>query len=1080
MGLGKTYSTKYLLDSNNSSGVAGQVLSTTSTGIDWADANTLPGAGLWLANGNDIYNSNSGNVGIGTTNPGVKLEVASSSNPSIKIQGTTDGYAQKNSLIFDQKIVAGQTEVAKIYTELLNGATTSLNNPLKFATAQRSTLTMTDRMVIDNLGNVGIGTTDPDEKLVLYKAINYASDSAVYSAYAVNSTAVDNNTVFKWKTGITGNQLGHSLTFSTLARTQSSYVERMRIDSVGAVLIGGQPKIDTATKLQVGSNDSGVTSIWSNADDIVFEHNTNLGLTFATPNDAAATIAFADPQSVQAGWIQYLHDVDAMRFGTNGNNERMRITSAGGISFGSTGTAYGTSGQVLTSAGNASPTWTTPTTGTVTGTGAATQVAFWDTTSSLSGSNNLYWDSTNDHLGIGDATPGSRLKVTSGVNETSIYTVDINHVRNDANVATNAVRINMDLSGADTTTADRINSGLFLDIDSSANGDASNEHRIYGVNSAVNFTGFTDLARGGYFLAESNYTGGKTAQLVGVYGHAVHDANDAAGGVSNMIGSYGISSIQDTGDVDNALGVYGQVNIGDNRVADVGVTKGVEGEIIIDKSTALNYGTMIGISSIIDNNEGSVPNFGDQYLFKGAYQGTKGGNAYGIYSEGDKHYFEGNVGIGNTGPTSQLQVGPGTTNASRSLIASLGGTSNSMLSTLSLVNTAGNDTIGNGAAIDFHVASTYSPTARIAGIAETTSVETGLAFYTYTSGNLGERMRIDSAGNVGIGTTSPSATLVVSNGGAAGIELQPEQTTDTNRILNYDRATATYMDLRIDANAHQFMISGTERMRITSAGNVGIGVTNPNSYDSNADNLVIGSTGANDKNGITIVGGDTDGRGAVYFADTTQNSAGYISYFHSNNSMLFGTSDTTRMVIDSAGAIKFNAYDSTNNTGTPTYLLGTDASGNVVKTNSAPSPITSQAASLYDLIPNGAFTTTYAFTSTAGTYAEVMQGDDVITANGTYTVQMFVSDYAVGGTQYSETYSGIMSWGSSTNTNDNGGGAISEIVLHRSGHAANQGMTYLRTRETTSSEGNELRLEIMCNRTYTGASNIVFKFVRLI
>jgi hypothetical protein len=40
--------------------------------------------------------------------------------------------------------------------------------------------------------------------------------------------------------------------------------------------------------------------------------------------------------------------------------ERMRITSAGGVSFGATGTAYGTSGQVLTSAGNAPPTWATP------------------------------------------------------------------------------------------------------------------------------------------------------------------------------------------------------------------------------------------------------------------------------------------------------------------------------------------------------------------------------------------------------------------------------------------------------------------------------------------------------------------------------------------------------------------------------------------------------------------------------------------------------------------------------------------------------------------------------------------------
>ena len=37
--------------------------------------------------------------------------------------------------------------------------------------------------------------------------------------------------------------------------------------------------------------------------------------------------------------------------------ERLRITSAGGISFGSSGTAYVTSGQVLKSNGNAAPTW---------------------------------------------------------------------------------------------------------------------------------------------------------------------------------------------------------------------------------------------------------------------------------------------------------------------------------------------------------------------------------------------------------------------------------------------------------------------------------------------------------------------------------------------------------------------------------------------------------------------------------------------------------------------------------------------------------------------------------------------------
>ena len=264
-------------------------------------------------------------------------------------------------------------------------------------------------------------------------------------------------------------------------------------------------------------------------------------------------------------------------------------------------------------------------------------------------------------------------------------------------------------------------------------------------------------------------------------------------------------------------------------------------------------------------------------------------------------------------------------------------------------------------------------------------------------------------------------------------------------------------------------------MRITSGGSVLVNTTSEQYVSSGRGVIEInGDTGAGKGSLLGLKVGNT--HGGYILADSTQMQV----YNHLATPLRFFTNANERMLIDSAGAIKFNAYGSTNQTGTPTYLLGTDASGNVVKTLTTPSPVTSQAASLYDLIPNGAFTTTYAFTSTAGTYAKVMQGDDVITANGTYTVQMFVDDYAVGGTQYSETYSGIMSWGSSTNTNDTGGGTISEIVLHRSGHAANQGMTYLRTRETTSSEGSELRLEIMCNKTYTGASNVVFKFVRLI
>jgi hypothetical protein len=155
------------------------------------------------------------------------------------------------------------------------------------------------------------------------------------------------------------------------------------------------------------------------------------------------------------------------------------------------------------------------------------------------------------------------------------------------------------------------------------------------------------------------------------------------------------------------------------------------------------------------------------------------------------------------------------------------------------------------------------------------------------------------------------------------------------------------------------------------------------------------------------------------------------------------------------------------------------ASNQIQKSDLNSIPRTNPAVSLYDLIPNGAFTTTYAFTSTAGTYAEVMSGNDVITATGTYSVQMLVNDFAVGGTQYDVKYSGVMTWHAGS-TNDTGQGTLSEVVLHRTGHASNSGITYLRTRETAVAEGNKLRLEIMGNRTYTGASNVVFKFVRLI
>ena len=256
-----------------------------------------------------------GNVGIGTTSPAYQLTLGGNA------VGSTEGLRINDP---SNAAYGAHFSFSDTPSEVWIGGVT--NNTYNSAISiHRDT---TRAITIDINSNVGIGTTNPGSKLDVKSLATTAETIAQFGNGNIQGgLKIKTNGNLEWGLETLN---ARSLTLGT------NNTERMRIDTVGAVIIGDQPKIDTATKLQVSGSSSGVTSIWSNADDIVFQNNNNVGITLASPNTGIATIAFADPESVQAGFIQYKHTDNSMSFATNGNNTRIFINSSGNVGIGTT------------------------------------------------------------------------------------------------------------------------------------------------------------------------------------------------------------------------------------------------------------------------------------------------------------------------------------------------------------------------------------------------------------------------------------------------------------------------------------------------------------------------------------------------------------------------------------------------------------------------------------------------------------------------------------------------------------------------------------------------------------------------
>ena len=215
--------------------------------------------------------------------------------------------------------------------------------------------------------------------------------------------------------------------------------------------------------------------------------------------------------------------------------------------------------------------------------------------------------------------------------------------------------------------------------------------------------------------------------------------------------------------------------------------------------------------------------------------------------------------------------------------------------------------------------------------------------------------------SVGIGTTTILANVLfqVGNGGALRITNNPlsysligtdsaESDSNTRIVLSGNTRTGNLGHIEYATTStgnHMFFTtnSKTERMRITTDGNVGIGTNNPNAnlhLHGNAVSQNVRISFTDNTSGVAT----TDG--LTLYKGTDQ--IGYL-WNYENNSLIFGTSNTARITISGSGTISTNnnninagsatitattfsgalsgnattATNANNLTGTPNIIVGT-------------------------------------------------------------------------------------------------------------------------------------------------------------
>ena len=151
---------------------------------------------------------------------------------------------------------------------------------------------------------------------------------------------------------------------------------------------------------------------------------------------------------------------------------------------------------------------------------------------------------------------------------------------------------------------------------------------------------------------------------------------------------------------------------------------------------------------------------------------------------------------------------------------------------------------------------------------------------------------IEDGGNVGVGTTAPSAKLQVAGSIRAAdtsyVTVEADQTDSARVFMGVTSATAEgFISVDNDRAGHvatdpslKFLVGGGEKVRILDSGNVGIGTTSPSS--------LLEIDGGSSSPFIQLTSPNTNYSG-IRFGDPQSSTAGRIQYYHGDDSLQFDT-----------------------------------------------------------------------------------------------------------------------------------------------------------------------------------------------